>query len=64
MIQAAREDGINCIEKDIEALAQKTTEDTGATVKAIQKNGEQVLKAIEANGKQTREAILALRKTK
>ncbi len=53
MIQAERELGVQCIEKDIEA-----------TVKAIQANGQQtmanieaVVKAIQANGQQTRQAI-------
>ena len=58
MIRAAREDGVNCIEKDIEALAKETKTDVEAVVKAIQASGEQTLKSIEKDGAETRQTII------
>ena len=60
MIQAAREDGVNCIEKDIEALAKETKTDIAAVVKAIQTSGEQTLKSIEKDGIETRRTITSV----
>ncbi len=57
MITAAREDGVNCIDKGIQALAEETKTDTEAVMKVIQANGEQTLKAIEKDGVETRKVI-------
>ena len=61
LIQAARVNGVNCIEKAIAAEATASRQDTEEMIKAIQANGEQTLKAISANGKATRETLVALK---
>ncbi len=58
MIQAARKDGVNCIEKDIVALANETKTDTELVMKAIRATGEETLKSIEKDGEETRQSIM------
>lgn len=64
MIKAERENGVKCIEKDLQQLAEDTQKGIKAIVEAMLVNGEQVRKSIEADGKQTREAIVALQEGK
>ena len=59
-LREERKLGVNCIEKDIEALAKESKEDVRAVMKVIQTSGEQTLKSIEKDGVETRQAIIGV----